>query len=227
MVNWSDLIGQKFGRLTVVDFDKEKIYKDGNKYTTFCCICDCGNQSSVVGYRLLSGGTKSCGCLQREAVSKLNKSHGETKSRLHNIWCRMKQRCYNKNATDYKYYGGKGVGICQEWFSSYQAFRDWSLENGYDETLTIDRIDSGKDYSPDNCRWVDRKMQTKNRSITRLLTFNNETLTIGEWAERIGINSKTIAKRIDVLGWTVEEALTTPKKVKVGKDWIIPVEKIK
>lgn len=137
--------------------------------------------------------------------------HGESKTRLYNVWADMKQRCYDKNDPDYKKYGAKGIAVCDEW-QEYIPFRDWALANGYDSEAprgktTIDRIDGSGDYSPENCRWVDYFIQNRNRKNSLLATMNGETKTISEWADQYGINRWTLRYRIVKMGLSIEEAI--------------------
>lgn len=147
-------VGDKFGRLTVVEFAGIK-----NHAGRWKCVCDCGLTVVVNGYNLRSGNTKSCGCLHREMVTKwgkANKKHGEShdnRTRLYTIWVGMRARCNRPTHHAYNLYGGKGVKVCEEW-SDYLAFKEWALANGYADNLSIDRIDPSKDYCPENCRWL-------------------------------------------------------------------------
>jgi len=127
--------------------------------------------------------------------------------RLNRIWRAMKSRCNNANCKNYKWYGGKGIKVCDEW-NSFYPFYLWAVNNGYKENLTIDRIDSNKDYCPENCRWATEIEQKRNQSNNRPITFSGQTKLAVEWAEITGISEKTICARIDVLGWSVEKALT-------------------
>lgn len=140
----------------------------------------------------------------------INYKHGMYKSRIYKTWESMKNRCYCKSETSYKWYGGKGVTVCDEWLHNFQAFYDWAMNNGYKDSLTLDRIHNNKGYEPSNCRWTTMKEQTRNRSNNRLLTYKGKTQCIVDWANEIGIDRRTITKRIDKLGWTVEKALSTP-----------------
>lgn len=118
----------------------------------------------------------------------------------------MKTRCYNKDNPDYKDYGGRGITICDEWLNDFMAFYYWSINNGYKDNLTIDRIDNNKGYSPDNCRWVDVKTQTNNTRRNVLLSYNGKTQSMAQWAKELNISYNTIICR-HRKGYTDEECL--------------------
>lgn len=160
-----DLTGQRFGRLVVV----ERAGSDTKGNAMWKCQCDCGEVRVVNSRNLLSGNSKSCGCLKTDQVVLRNIIHGKRKSRLYPIWKAMNERCRNPNVHNYHRYGGRGITVCEEWKTDFQAFYSWAMANGYDENApvgkcTIDRIDNDKGYSPDNCRWVDTKTQNNNKS---------------------------------------------------------------
>ena len=155
-----DLTGRKFGRLLVL-----KRENPINKRTLWLCKCDCGKEVVVESYNLRKGHTQSCGCLQAEAASKANKTHGLKDARIYRIWNCMKNRCYRKSYHAYKHYGGRGIKVCDEWLNDFQSFHDWAMANGYDDNLSIDRIDNNKGYQPDNCRWVTMAEQNKNKRV--------------------------------------------------------------
>ena len=136
-------------------------------------------------------------------------NNDSTYTRLGRIYHNMKTRCTNSNYDKYQYYGGKGIGICEEWMDSYDAFEEWALSHGYADDLTLDRIDVDKDYSPDNCRWVSWKDQANNRTSNHMLTHNGKTQTLQRWAEETGIDANTIGQRVRA-GWDVGGALTEP-----------------
>jgi len=165
----NDLTGQKFGRLTaikIIGLDKIKRNK------VWLCQCECGNTAQVKAVFLGNGTTKSCGCLSKETSIRTikkahitNIKHGMINTRLYSIWASMKDRCYNKNNTAYKYYGGKNIAICEEWKNNFMNFYNWAMENGYQDDLSIDRINSDGNYEPSNCHWATKKEQTINRGL--------------------------------------------------------------
>ena len=145
-----NLIGQRFGRLLVFK-DSGKRSKAGEMI--WSCKCDCGNSSEVRGHSLRNGHTKSCRCLMKE----INTKHGEgSRTKLYGVWLNIKQRCSNKKLREYKWYGAKGIRVCQDWQETYLVFKRWAMANGYQMGLTIDRINSNGDYCPENCQWITR-----------------------------------------------------------------------
>jgi hypothetical protein len=133
--------------------------------------------------------------------------HGGKRDRLYRVWCSMKERCNNPHNKRYARYGGRGIAVCTEWAGSFGSFRDWALNHGYENGLTIDRIDNQNGYSPENCRWITKAMQNRNYSRNHMLTYLGETLCVTDWADRLGINRATILYRIKA-GKTTEEALS-------------------
>ena len=150
-----DITGQQFGYLSVI----ERVGSDKSKRATWRCRCKCGND----GVRLRNGTVQSCGCLQIERVIAAVQTHGKRRTRIYRIWCAIKSRCNNPKTINYKYYGGRGIHVCKEWIYDFEAFYDWAMSHGYEDDLSIDRIDNDKGYSPDNCRWVTMKEQIINR----------------------------------------------------------------
>ena len=131
--------------------------------------------------------------------------------KLHGVWRNIIARCGSPNAQKYKYYGARGISICGEWKANYVEFRTWAYANGYAEGLTIERIDNDAGYSPENCKWVDRKAQARNRRSSKLITFRGETQTQAAWAEKVGISQGTLHARIEKLGWPLERALANSR----------------
>jgi hypothetical protein len=182
-----DLIGQVFGRITVIAKAPSK--KTQSKWLV---KCTCGNEKEVLQVNLRNGSSTSCGCYRTE----LNTKHGDSKSRLHNIWGLMRQRCTNPNVSNYSYYGGRGISVCKEW-ENYLIFKEWALLNNYEETLEIDRINNDLGYFPDNCRWVNRIIQTRNRrsfknSISKYIGVKLTQNKNKPWRAEITVDTKTI-----------------------------------
>ena len=197
-----DLNNQQFGRLLVID----KSDKRGNGGEVFWnCICNCGKLSMVRAGCLISGGTTSCGCIQKQATTK----HGMTKTRTFKSWDSMKQRCLNPNAPDYPKYGGRGITICQRWIDSFTNFFDDMGERP--ENLSIDRINVNGNYEPSNCRWASRSLQQRNKTTSLMIEWNGKVLCAADWSDIVNISSKIICDRIRV-GWTPQEALTKPNR---------------
>lgn len=208
-----DLTGQKFNKLTIIKQNGRN--KRGE--VLWLCQCECGNTKIAITSELKSGHVKSCGCINKERFTKHNKTH----TRLYKIWDGMKARCYNKNKREYKWYGEKGIIICNEWLSDFENFYNWAINNGYKDNLTIDRIDFNGNYEPSNCRWVTYKEQANNKSDNHLIEYNGEIHNITEWAYIKNISRNTLTTRLE-RGWTIERALTTPagkyvKKLKMQK----------
>ena len=193
------ILGNTYERLTVLDeFKKDNI--------EMCnCLCICGRKVTVRRGDLTSGKTKSCGCLAKEVKSKSNKTHGLTKTRLHNIWGAMKQRCYYPKSSHYHKYGERGIIVCDEWKNDFMSFYNWAMDNGYSDDLSIDRIDVNGNYEPSNCRWANNKVQANNKTTNRYITYKNETKTLKEWSDILGINYSTL--RTQTKKYTLEEIL--------------------
>lgn len=162
-----DLTGQKFGKLTALYPVPDKAHR-----ARWHCVCECGNEKDVLQQNLSDGHVRSCGCIlsrsSNERISDYNKSlgresHHETKTRLYKIWIGMKSRCYYKASNSFKNYGGRGIIVCDEWIHSFKDFSEWAIKNGYDDSLTIDRIDPDGNYCPENCRWATMSVQEFNK----------------------------------------------------------------
>ena len=209
-----NLIGMRFGRLTVVSLGESLRRANGKTRRRWNCVCECGNDVLVRTDSLLSGGTQSCGCLQRERASETMKTHGGADSRLYNVWCTIKQRCYNPKNKAYHRYGGRGIVMCDDWKDSFESFRDWAMQNGYDSNAnrgicTIDRIDNDGKYEPSNCRWVSQQEQMNNVSYNHDITYNGETHTLAEWARLFDIPYSKLSQRINRYGYDIAKALLT------------------
>lgn len=197
-----DLTGERFGRLTVISFAYSK-----NKQTYWLCRCDCGKEKIIQRSSLLRGETKSCGCYNADK----QKTHGMTKSRLYNIWSLMKARCERKNCPSYKNYGARGISICMEW-KDFLKFYQWSQENGYSNSLTLDRINVDGNYEPANCRWASKQVQMYNKRDS--LYYFGEPLKLA--CNRLGISYKLVWK-YKKQKRTVEESVLKALSTKINK----------
>ena len=225
---FKDLSGNDYGYLHV-----DKYYgKDARGQLYYWCTCKCGNRILVRNTHLMYGDTLSCGCRISEADVKRNKEnskHGGTGTRLHDIWTGMCQRCDNPNVEAYPEYGGRGIKMCDEWRNlkdGFINFRNWALENGYDDKLTIDRIDVNGNYCPENCRWSNKKVQSNNRRDTMYLQIATYRLPLMIWSEITGIPRHTLWSR-HMHGWTDSETILTPSNGDKTKQYVtleIPLE---
>ena len=213
-----DLLHKSFGKLTVISKDEDYISPKGRRHPKWICECECGNVVSVRQSSLLAKthNAQSCGCWRKERASALNKKYGTyhdgllSHGRIYNIWHKMVDRCENPLNKSFKFYGALGISVCQEWHD-FMKFKEWAEQTGYSEELTIDRIDTNGNYSPDNCRWITITKQQSNRRDNRYVNFRDETLPIAIWAKRLGFHKSTLYWRIDH-GWSIEDALTTPTR---------------
>jgi hypothetical protein len=207
--NFNDLGGQRFGRLQAVSFDGT-----GHGKTWWICICDCGNEKRVAYAHLVLGLVRSCGCLRKQTAAKHIRSiamkHGICSGgtpRWYQIWSGMMQRCYHRNSPRFDRYGGRGITVCDRWHNPTSFHSDMGDPP---EKMSLDRIDNDAGYSPENCRWASARQQQNNRSDTRRTTFNGETMSASEWAQRLGITKATMYWRLRT--WPIERALTEPPR---------------
>ena len=201
-MNKCNLIGKKFGRLTVVNVvGRDKVGKQ-----VWLCKCDCGNELKVNTSSLNSGNTKSCGCIGREKTIERSTKHGLCRERVYKIWVMIRQRCNNESNNWYSRYGGRGIKICEEWDNDFMSFYNWSMENGYKKHLSIDRIDNDLGYYPENCRWADWEQQANNQKRIRQYTYKGVTDTITYLCERFGKRKGVVRNRL-LRGYTIEEAM--------------------
>ena len=205
-------------RLTVIHRAEGTKRNNGKERTRWLCLCECGNIITADASYLRNGSTRSCGCLHKEVWHSILYKHGKRYDRLYNVWLSIKDRCFNIRNKRYASYGGRGITICEEWLN-FENFYNWAYSNGYNKNAgfgecTIDRIDVNGNYEPLNCRWVSNKEQCRNKTTSRLLTFNGKTQTVSDWEKETGY---PVGQRINKLGWDAVRALTTPKRgIKYG-----------
>ena len=191
------LIGKKFNMLTIVSYKK----KEKCNCNYFVCKCDCGKITEIRANHILNDNQVSCGCIR---IKYEDSKVGEA---IYDTWNRMMHRCYDIKHHKYPRYGDRGIVICDEWKNNYNSFYKWAIENGFKLGLSIDRINNDGNYEPNNCRWTTRKEQMNNTSRNRFITLNNETHTLAEWCEKLGIKYNTASSRL-YRGKSAEEALT-------------------
>lgn len=206
--HFENLQGKRFGKLVVLNREDNR-----KKSTMWECICDCGNKTITSASDLKSRKTQSCGCLKYESR---NFTHNLSHTRLYKIWMGMKQRCEKSYCHAYKWYGERGISVCSKWKENFQEFYDWSMNNGYADNLTIDRIDVNGNYEPSNCRWIPIGEQARNTRVSKYITYKEETKSVEEWSRITGIKHNTLLGRLRS-GYSDEECLEVPLCSRRGK----------
>ncbi len=208
-------IGKVYGRLTVVE-----ALHIGNQWR-WRCRCECGNERIVAPMKLFSGHTISCGCARADRMKTYTdiyrRKHGDTGKRLYYILSGMKRRCYNPSDKDYHNYGGRGIRICDEWRNDYSSFKEWALSHGYKDNLTIERIDVNGDYCPENCKWIPHGEQSLNTRANFHVIYHGKDYVFAQLCKEKGIKYYSTYNRINVHGWSVEEAVDY-KPLLIGKN---------
>jgi hypothetical protein len=216
MANYNKLVnltGKTIDRLKVIKFS----HNDENDNRMWECLCSCGNIRFYTTGSLNGGSVKSCGCKSYEYKhGKIPRKHGMTNTRFYKIWKGAKYRCINPKNCLYKYYGGRGIKICDRWLKFDNFLND--MYQSYEEHIricdenntTIDRIDTNGDYCLENCKWSTWKEQGNNRKTNAFIKFNNINMTVTQWSDKLHINKSTILGRLHKYGWSVEKTLTTP-----------------
>lgn len=204
--NRLDLIGHRFGCLSVIGFSGLHTPPSGGAKTKWTCLCDCGRKVSVFGSSLTQGNSKSCGCIARRSTAERNKSHGMSKTKTYRIWQAMLNRCRNPRMAMYPRYGGRGIRVCDRWASFENFFSDMGE---CPVRMSIDRIDNDANYEPGNCRWADRRTQNRNKSNNRIVSHDGRKMCLTDWAESLSMDQSSLAERIQK--WGVARAINTPK----------------
>lgn len=196
-----DLLGKRFGRLIVIGREPNRPKVSD---AIWRCTCDCGGENVVRASHLKSGNVSSCGCLCRDRVSAEKRRHGMDRTKTYYAWSGIKQRCRNPRNQMYRYYGGRGIDVCERWHSSFDAFlEDMGVAP---EGSSIDRIDNDRGYEPGTCRWTTSKEQGRNKRNNRLIRVDDVSRTLSEWAEATGVPKTTICSRLR-RGMTPRDAL--------------------
>lgn len=220
MTKIKNLVGQKFGKLLVINpTDK----RNSKREVIWECKCDCGNKTFANTYSLTSGHTKSCGCsINHESLSAAGKKgggivkHNLSKTRIYKTYTDMIHRCHNPNNPEFKNYGSRGIKVCDEWLdkeNGVMSFYNWAINNGYKENLSIDRIDVNGNYCPENCRWATNKEQQNNKRNNCFLEYNGKILTIAQWSEILNIKASYIYKK-NRQNWNLDKIIERYKILK-------------
>lgn len=211
-------IGDKYGKLTIKEIFLKRVGRQQKSFAR--CDCECGKTGhTTLLTGLFKGRVYSCGCYvvvkARDRMIVYNDGgHKMKHTKIYNRWSAMISRCYNKNTISYKNYGGQGIIVCEEW-RDFTNYLKWAMANGYDDSLTIDRIDVHGNYCPENCRFVDRKVQNNNKRSNVRYEAWGEVKTISEWLDDprcIVDNYNLVSERVKLLGWSLERAITTPNR---------------
>lgn len=205
-----DLTGQRFGRLVALSPAERR---RGLIY--WLCRCDCGQTTTVLTASLRAGVTISCGCFRKEKGAQALMTHGRTKTRLYGVWRGMVGRCHRVTDPAYPHYGGRGIALYPQWRNSFEEFEFYvaQLPHVDEEGYTLDRINNNGNYEPGNVRWATQSEQSRNKRTNHLVTFDGKTQCITEWAKELGMRKNTLQRRLSV-GWSVEDALSTPVRPK-------------
>lgn len=211
-----DEIGKRYGRLTVLRFHEYKTSHNGNRSPVYEFACDCGGTTIASIYAVRYGNTLSCGCLQRERAAAFcesrRKTHGKTKTPEFGAWDSMIDRTTNPLHPAYKNYGGRGVGVCESWLSSFEMFLA-DMGERPSKFHSLDRIDNSKGYQKENCRWATLSEQANNKRTNRRIQYNGRNLTVTQWSVLYGQKASTLFNRL-YDGWDIERALLTPVRRK-------------
>lgn len=210
-----DLAGKRFGMLVVV----KEAGRSCHGGVVWECKCDCGETKYICSHELVKGHSTSCGCKRKTSLSRLRYRHGDVGTRLYKTWQDMKSRCQNKQNKFYKDYGGRGISVCEEWDRDYIAFRAWAISSGYNDSLTIDRIDVNGNYEPNNCKWSTQYQQANNRRSAHFVTYHGKTGALTNMCRELNVNYVSVKSRMRSKGISFEEAVDMPPKLSEFKEY--------
>lgn len=190
-------VGEKFNRWTVL---REGVpYRAaGKQFRTLECVCDCGARGAKLFQSIINGTSRSCGCLRNEEASVRMAARGKHRmcgTPEYKTWISLRERCLNEKAQSYGNYGARGIGVCQSWADSFEAF--FADMGARPDGMSLDRIDNDKGYSPENCRWANREQQARNTRTNRMLVYGGREMPIVEFCEATGMNHRTVAYHLD------------------------------
>ena len=222
MGKYVDLVGKKINRLTVV----KRVIKNNDKRIYYLCECECGGEKIVGKDHLSRNDIVSCGCYNREQsairykrLAKQRAKHNLSHSRLYRVYAHMKNRCYNEASPNFKYYGARGIRVCDEWLgeNGFLNFYNWATNNGYDENLSIDRVNVDGNYEPSNCKWSNNVEQANNKRNNHYVYYNGNKVTVSQLSRLININRDVLYDRINNLQWCLDRVVNTPVRPKAQK----------
>lgn len=206
-------VGTRFGMIVVTGQPFRT-----NQMLRYPCRCDCGKETAPYRNNLLNVGDpqrKHCGCMTGKRNGERLMTHGQTKTELYRRWTEMRRRCSDPKNISYQYYGAKGIRVCALWEHSFEAFKEWADGDGYKPDahprLTIERKDSNKDYSPDNCKWATYAEQSRNKSDVRLIEFEGKKQCLLDWATSLGVPRGLLNARLRS-GWSIDRAFREPSR---------------
>lgn len=220
-INIEDYKNHKYGRLTILK-EGTSVKYGKTIMRKVVCLCDCGNTKEIDFNSIKRGKSTSCGCYNKEQTKKNHTKHGKAmlstgiKHPDYNIWVKLKQRCYNPKNKSYKYYGQKGIKVCDRWLHSFENFIEdlgWRPNQDY----SLERIDYNKDYSPENCKWILKSEQPKNSRRVKLIKYNNQEYCLTDLCKLLHLSYSTMRHRVYVLNIPFDQAIKYPKYYKIKK----------
>lgn len=212
MGKFIDIAGNKFNRLTAL----KRVGISNSRKTIWLCKCECGNYTNVTEDNLKQGNVKSCGCLRGD-FNRSRATHRKSNTRLYNTWRNMKARCKCPTNPYYKNYGGRGIQLYNDW-AKFENFYNWSIENGYKDNLTIDRVNVNGNYEPNNCKWIPLSKQAYNKRDSLLFTINGEQKCLAEICKEYNVKYTTIYRRVTIGKMDIEDALAKSIKKRNEKE---------
>lgn len=204
---FKNLTNERHGRLVILRF--AGVIKPNARWN---CVCDCGNPAwGILGYHLTRDATLSCGCIQKEFVGGLRRTHGKSQTPEYRVYLWMLERCYRPTATGYKDYGARGITVCDRWIDN-NGFLNFLADMGEKPTPkhSIERIDTNGNYCPENCKWATRKEQARNTRRTVRITYDGRTQSLADWADEYGLPYGILYARLSRLRWDIHKSLTLP-----------------
>ena len=186
-IDITQFIGKKYGMLSITE-DMGWPKRD----RMVIAICDCGSKKAYHFNNIITGKTKSCGCFNIKRAIETNTTHGLHDHRLYSVHRNMINRCYNPNVRHYKYYGGRGITVCDEWRYNFLSFYNWAIENGYQCDLKIERKNNDRGYEPDNCTWATDAEECRNKRSNIFIEFNGKRMCVADWSSELGVSRPSL-----------------------------------